>query len=430
MFVKLSFSADKGFGHIRQILNAIINNPGINSVAALNTAAASWNAAVVAGLDYSTSEIIRTVEPTNVKSHFARNDANFQVVVWTLEFQAYDAPTRKYYISFDSLASASNPNLARISVGNTIGSGSMDTGQADMSKDLSGGTGGSTYTSGTPVVLSGTAPAALLAQAAASAYAATNSANIRTFWMYLTNDCLIVAHTGAASSNLGFNATYTNPVNYTGPYIFSQYTRYDYHNTNANGVIPLIFSNFSRTVFNSGTLAGMGFGAGAPSTPTTVADWARLENVNATGNLDTAFRVFNFIDAHPQVGSSWPLTSFPPVAWGSGSRTSEITALTSKSTLDTGTLVSGQVPRLIHTTVGVRWPSSDLRTIGYAMLPLRWSNSYRGNLGGNASQRGGFYIFNGDYFPGDTFVHGGKTYIVLPTFRGYTDRVGIAVPKE
>jgi hypothetical protein len=64
------------------------------------------------------------------------------------------------------------------------------------------------------------------------------------------------------------------------------------------------------------------------------------------------------------------------------------------------------------------------------MLPLRWSNSYRGNLGGNASQRGGFYIFNGDYFPGDTFVHGGKTYIVLPTFRGYTDRVGIAVPKE
>jgi hypothetical protein len=431
MFVKLSFSANKSFNHIRQILNAIINDTGINSVAALNTAAASWNAAIVAGLDYSTSEIIRTAEPTTVKSHLADNNATYGWPVWTLEFQVYDTPAKKYYISFNpTVTGVSTNNSCRIQVGDTIASGSMDSNQASMSVDLDT----SANTSGTPVILSTTAPAqSFIGGAAGSAKhqydsgIPNNSTNIRTFWMYLTNDCLIVAHTGVASSNLGFNATYTDASAYTGPYIFSQYTRYDYHNTNANGVIPLMFTNHAR-ILNNSTAAGqgLGFGTGIGTT----ADWNRVENVNAASNTDTAFRVFNMIDAHPQVGSSWPLMSFPQVNWGSGSRTNETSALTTKSTLNTTSLANGQVPRVIHTTAGVRWPSSDLRTLGYAMLPLRWSNSYRGNLGGNASQRGGFYIFNGDYFPGDTFVHGGKTYIILPTFRGYTDRVGIAVPKE
>ena len=426
MFVKLNFSANKSFIHIRQILNAIINTTGIDSVAALTTAAASWNSAITAGIDYSTTEIIRTVEPTTVKSHFADNDLYHAQPVWTLEFQVYDAPSQKYYISFDSdTGTGSVADVSSIRVGNTILSGSMTANQASMSVDLNL-TGN---TSGTPVILSGVSPATLLISGTNS-YIATNSTNIRTFWMYLTNDCLIVAHTGAASSNLGFNATYTNPVTYTGPYIFSQYTRYDYHNTNANGVIPLMFSNISRAFFNSERLAGMGFGAGSPPNPTTIADWARPENVNVTSNLDTAFRVFNFIDAHPQVGSSWPLTSFPSVNWGSGSRTTELSALNAASVLDTATATTPQTGALIYTTVGTRYPSNDLRTVGYGMLPLRWSNSYRGNRGGNATTRGGFYIFNGDYFPGDTFTHGGKTYIIWPTFRGYTDRVGIAVPKE
>jgi len=183
-------------------------------------------------------------------------------------------------------------------------------------------------------------------------------------------------------------------------------------------VIPLMFSNISRTT------KGMGFGN------TGTADWDRAENVNITAQTDTAFRVFNFIDAHPQVGTSWPLTSFPSVNWGSGSRTTEIAALTTKSVLDVSTPTSTQIPRLIHTTAQTRYPSTDLRTVGYGMLPLRWRNSYRFNRGGNATDRGGFYIFNGEYFPGDTFTHGGKTYMIWPTYVGYTQRVGVAVPKE
>jgi hypothetical protein len=62
------------------------------------------------------------------------------------------------------------------------------------------------------------------------------------------------------------------------------------------------------------------------------------------------------------------------------------------------------------------------------MLPLRWSNSSKNNIGGVA--RGGIYIFNGEYSPGDTFTYNGKSYMVWPTWSGYSDRVGLAIPKE
>ena len=410
MFVKLNFTADKGFFHIRQILNAIINDTAIDSVAALATAAASWNSAITASIDYSTTEIIRTAEPTTVKSHLGDNTTGLSAV-WTLEFQVYDAPTRKYYISFDSAVS---PTSTRIRVGNTILSGSMTQNQASMSVDLNV----AANTSGTPVLLSTVAPAQSLLGGDYYTSGYANATNFRTFWMYLTNDCLITASTHSTSTSLGFSNEYNNMARYVGPVIFSQYTRYDHHNTNANGVIPLIFHNFSRN-----PVTGLGY-----NLPLT--DWARIENVNISTDTDTAFRVFNMIDAHVQVGSSWPLMSFPSVNWGSGSRTTEQFALTDSSVGSTSTATTAAYGRLIHTTAGTRYPSADLRSVGYGMLPLRWSNTYRGNRGGNATDRGGFYIFNGDYFPGDTFTYDGKTYIIWPTFRGYTDRVGIAVPKE
>lgn len=420
MFVKLNFSADTSFQTVRQIINGIINDQSITNIPSLVTAASSWASGIVATLDYSTSEIIRTVNPTTVKSHFADESTSStqgMLGVWTLEFQVYDAPSRKYYISFNNAVTASSSSdrdVSSITVGDTILSGSMDSNNASMAVDLNI----SANVSGTPVRLSSVAPAQLLTSTHYSVASPNNYTNIRTFWMYLTNDCLIVASTHGASSNLGFNATYGGSGTYSGPWIFSQYTRYDYHNTNTNGVIPLMFSNISRTT------KGMGFGG------TGTADWDRAENVNITAQTDTAFRVFNIIDAHPQVGTSWPLLSFPSVNWGSGSRLTDIAALTTQTVTDVSTATTGQAPRIIHTTSQVRYPSTDLRTLGYGLLPLRWGNYYRFNRGGNATDRGGFYIYNGEYFPGDQFTHGGKTYMIWPTWIGYTGRVGLAVPKE
>lgn len=420
MFVKLNFSADTSFQTVRQIINGIINDQSITNIPSLVTAASSWASGIVATLDYSTSEIIRTVNPTTVKSHFADESTSStqgMLGVWTLEFQVYDAPSRKYYISFNNAVTASSSSdrdVSSITVGDTILSGSMDSNNASMAVDLNI----SANVSGTPVRLSSVAPAQLLTSTHYSVASPNNYTNIRTFWMYLTNDCLIVASTHGASSNLGFNATYGGSGTYSGPWIFSQYTRYDYHNTNTNGVIPLMFSNISRTT------KGMGFGG------TGTADWDRAENVNITAQTDTAFRVFNIIDAHPQVGTSWPLLSFPSVNWGSGSRLTDIAALTAQTVTDVSTATTGQAPRIIHTTSQVRYPSTDLRTLGYGLLPLRWGNYYRFNRGGNATDRGGFYIYNGEYFPGDQFTHGGKTYMIWPTWIGYTGRVGLAVPKE
>lgn len=421
MFVKLNFTVNKDFRHCMQLANAIINNTNINSVAALASAAAGYNATVMAGFDFTNSEIIRTVEPTTVKSHYSKTGATTTNISWAMQFPVYDASDRSYYILFDSSATQSS-----IRVGDTIASGSMTGDQYDMSLDS--GTATAANDSGIPVKLSAVAPAQRLdpgPSAVINTSAPNNFGNIRCFWMYLNNDCLIVAWTTEASSNLGFNATYNSALAYNGPWIFSQYNRYDYHNTDANGVIPVMFTNISRPV------KGNGFG-GLSTAP----DWARAENVNfgfgaaASGQTDTAFRVFNFIDAHPQVGTSWPLVPFPLVNWGSGSRDTQAAPLTTKSALDLVTATTVQVPRLIHTTAQTRYPSTDLRTVGYGMLPLRWRNSYRFNQGGNATDRGGFYIFNGEYFPGDTFVHSGKTYMIWPTYLGYTDRVGVAVPKE
>ena len=63
------------------------------------------------------------------------------------------------------------------------------------------------------------------------------------------------------------------------------------------------------------------------------------------------------------------------------------------------------------------------------MLPLVWSCNYYGNSGGNVTSQGLFYIFNGDYSPGDEFTYNGITYAIWPSYQGYTNRLGLAIPK-
>jgi len=120
----------------------------------------------------------------------------------------------------------------------------------------------------------------------------------------------------------------------------------------------------------------------------------------------------------------------PYVTWGIGTRYNEFTALTTVSAGSISTITTAAQGAAIFKTVHTRYPSSDLKTQTFGMLPISWRHSYYNNSGGDASTQGGWYLFNGDYYPGDEFSFNGKTYKILPTFSGYTDRVGIAIPKE
>ncbi len=233
--------------------------------------------------------------------------------------------------------------------------------------------------------------------------------------MYLSDNALVWCATHGTTYNVGFGNTYSLSTAYTGPFIYSQYNRFDYTNTSATNITPLLFTNWSRGI-------GIGFGG--------IADWGTVENTqyNTTSNA-IAFRVFNLYNSYPSTTASFPMILQPYVSWGVGSRYSQDSALTATSA-GGATITTPAYAPVIFTTASTRYPSADLKSQTFGMLPVSWRNSYYYNAGGDASTQGGWYVFNGDYYPGDEFSFGGKTYKILPTWSGYTARVGIAVPKE
>jgi hypothetical protein len=138
----------------------------------------------------------------------------------------------------------------------------------------------------------------------------------------------------------------------------------------------------------------------------------------------------NLVNAYPQVGSSWPLVSTPTVNWGVATRFNDYYPLNQGVPGAATSTTAQTIGIALSNTVSTRFPSADLKTLTYGMLPLTWRHLYYYNVGGDSSAQGGHYIFNGDYFPGDEFTYSTKTYKILPTWVGYSQRIGIAVPKE
>ena len=239
----------------------------------------------------------------------------------------------------------------------------------------------------------------------------------RSFTMYISDTCMIWCATLGTSYNIGFGNTYNNSAAYVGPFIYSQYNRFDYTNTNNNNIVPLMFTNSNRG-------GGIGFGG-------TASDWTSIENsqYNTTSNA-IAFRVFNLVNSYPTTGASFPVINQPYVNWGVGSRYTDYAGLTGSGTGSTTTVTTPAYGPVIFTTVSTRYPSADLKSQSFGMLPVSWRNLYYYNAGGDASAKGGWYVFNGDYFPGDEYTFNGKTYKLIPTYVGYSARVGIAIPKE
>jgi hypothetical protein len=410
MYIKLNFTADKPLNYCFRLVDAIINNTDITSIATLNSTATSgtWHSSLLANLDSNNSEIVRTGTGITgltslTKSHFAKPNIGDDLHVWTMEFSVYDNPSTKYYVQQAGLVAGNYTSSTTI--GTAITSGAMSTGAFPVTAAMS------TF-GGTSVVIGGTT------QTGATASATTTSGfqNVRTFWMYITDTCMIWGTTNGTTYNVGFGPTYSSSAASSGPWIFSQYTRFDYHNTNANGVIPLMIGNLGRGI-------GGGFGW-------TTNDWAANENVLATSQNTQAFKVLNLINAYPNTGASFPVVTFPAVNWGIGSRFTDTAALNATAAGGGTSLIATTYGAVINNTVSTRYPSADLKTLTYAMLPVAWRHLNYYNAGGDASAQGGFFVFNGDYFPGDEFTDSGKTYKIIPTWTGYSQRVGIAIPKE
>jgi hypothetical protein len=480
MFIKLHYTSNKQINTVFRTVVDIINTPSVTSIASLRTreTAASYHANILTGLDDSNSEIIRTVSPTGVQAHSYKPTTSAQHKI-TFRFPVHDAgatftgridngtvgnpgttltvtnvasgsisigqeiisggaegtritghlsgtkgSTGTYTVSISQTASSGSMTAQRpyyiqlysisgtgiaqnFNIGDSITGGTMASSQLLMSRPqdeaVAGGTDltlGNGYTP-TPIDI------------ATSATAPANA--IRTFWMYITDQGMIWGTTNSTSYNNGWGSTYNNHLLQSGPWIYGQYTRFDYYNTDANGVIPVMF-----TVPRS---SGQGFGR--------TTDYDSVNNPNITTHATIPFKIYNMIEADPQVGTSWPLTYFPNVGYTINGISSGNRILNTRATIDPSTAaVTSQWGKAVTTTVAERYPSSNLAATGFSLIPLGWEYLYKGNHGGNMSDQTGVYIFNGDYQPGDIFGLNGKVYMVWPLYSGFAARIGLAVPKE
>lgn len=421
MYIKLNFTSDKPLNYIFRVVNEIINTSGITSIATLQSTATTntWWSSLLSGLDANTSEIIRTGTgvtglTSNTVSRYAKNGSDTAATdehAWTVEFSRYDDTSRKYYVQHLNTQGASYlQSTVRLADGLSSGTLSSLTNMAIAQSQLSNTTNGTVPTFNSSLYTTPNSSAA---------GSGTGFATVRTFFMYISDTAMVWCASTQTNTtyNVGFGNTYSDSSKFIGPFIYSQYNRFDYTNTNNNGITPLMFTNMNRG-------NGVGFGG-------VTSDWTAVENTqyNTTSNI-IAFRVFNLINAYPSTTASFPVIAQPYVNWGVGSRYTDyagLTAVGSGSATVTGTAAYGPA---IFTTVSTRYPSADLKSQTYGMLPVSWRNLYYYNAGGDASAKGGWYCFNGDYYPGDEFTYGGKTYKILPTWSGYSQRVGIAIPKE
>jgi hypothetical protein len=408
MFIKLNFTSNKNAAQALGLLHHIITNPTITNVETFNSTLSSLHSGIYTGFDAGNSEIIRTVNPDRVVSQLQKT-ATANNVIQTLQFDFFNSLNKKYYLQISS----PDGTVINIRISDTIG-GSQDLSTRtsfDLGTSVSGtSSGGDTVTFTNSVNSADTLAETLL-------NAGSSTAAIRCIWAYITNDCFIFTFTQQNSTPAGWGTSYGS-TNSTGPYIFSQYQPFDQYMKPENGIAPLMFTSLLR---------GGGFG--------TIADWDFANNTlftkPTTANPSSpAFQILNGIDAYPAATSTWPKLRAPYVSWGSGSRTNEQFALSAEALGSTTTIGTARYGRVFNTAVYYRYPSADRKTTGFSMMPLRWELSYYSLRGGNATARGGMYIFNGEYVAGDLFNYNGKTYMIWPTAAGYTARIGLAIPKE
>lgn len=478
MYLKLQFTADTNIQQVMRMVAAIINTPSITSVSSLVSTytSNSWHSTVTLNFDQTNSEIIRTNSPTTSVAHIAKPQTTTYPsdFIMTLEQTVYDSAT-----SFTGSISGTTLTVTAVASGtiaigmllSTTGgvtAGTYITGfvsgtnggvgiytvgvsQTIASTSLSAtrkyyiqwntpsvGSAAMTWAAGTNItggditssqiavtstnVVSNVGTVLTLTNSTGGTSILTNSNgknNIRTFWFYMTDKCVLWATTNGTTYNNGWGTTYSVSTGQCGPFIASQYTRYDTTNNVFTNIIPVAISQ------SRGAGQGLGFGLNN--------DYTSVQNVMQVEAL-TPFQVVNLINQLPAQSSSFPVITAPQVTWGVNGRYNEYYALNgtidyANQSTDANNSKGATTGLVINTTANARYPTPDLTGTGFAMLPISWRHTVYGNFGGNISDQSGFYIYNGEYSPGDEFIYNNQVYAIWPMWTGYTDRVGIAVPK-
>lgn len=409
MYIKLNFTSAKPAYQVFRTVNQIINTSGIDSIAALQSAATSgsWDATLTSNLNAANSEIIRTNDLSYTKSHYYGTNST-KIYTFTIEHSVFDNTDRKFYTQF------TNPTGATLQVlhqmGTTISGGTITS--TMMAPTLADS---SAVATGTALTLGGTTTGAAVTLNAAG----TGGDDVFTFWMYITDTCMIWAINNNAAAPVGWPGTYNVATSLAGPYIMSQYTRDDYWNTDAGAsttFYPVALFNYRGT--------GVGFGVSVDIGTTFNTPMYVTADVSAC-----AFRVLNMIDTSPSQATTAPtvLTNQRVSMTIDGISSSHRPLALDSAVTTAGTISYRQ---LINTAnPGYKIPDAALTTAVFGHHDLGWEMSAYCAFGGSMSQKSGFYVFNGDYTPGDEYVVNGTTYSIWPIYAGFATRLGLAIPK-
>jgi hypothetical protein len=418
MYIKLQYSSDKRFVSCMRLLTAIVQDATITSTEILQTKVSTWHTDVKGGIDFTNSEIIRTVDPTNVQMRFNKSTTgNYQNNHnWMVEFDVYDNPGEKWYIQSRTEITTAVQD-ATWSVGTVLAAGPFNTtSQSITTPDL--------FSAGGADVALRLDPTNNVENRHSTTKNLPDTADIRCMWVHLTNEGLALSFTHRDSTNNGMPTDYTTAVSsatISGPYIFGHYERWDYWNKASNGIVPVMYHNIHR-----GSHIGYGYDLARANY-----DWTPTLNTEYNVTNDAGpYRIFGTIDAKASTSPSWPLQRHTMVNQSVGMR-SDYNAPLIYSVLGAGATVAAiSTGAVVHTTASTRFISEDLKSTTFAMLPITWQHAYYNNTGGSMTARTGVYLFNGEYFPGDEYTFNSKNYVIWPTYSGYAQRVGIAIPKE
>lgn len=411
MLIKLKYTQLQDLPTAFRLLSYIISNSGITSISSLVSslnAASAWGT-FTGSLDTTNSYIVRTNAASGCVAHIARPGINGGTFAYNflLRQEVHDAAGTYLYYIFNNSSATANSDVWYVS--------SSFTGGAITSSEWPITSSNTNTTSvGTPLTQSGTYT---------TSGAASNTAGFYTAWFYVTNYSFIWAFNADSDSGLGIStSTYGSAsAGWTGIKFMSQYKRFDYWNTNTNNIYPVVFNSATRTT-----------GAG---TFQYTNDYTAIQNPVAANTNEPMLMVLNMVtNVEPSSSAlSWTTTSSVKVAWGLGTRFSDVLGMTSSatsiSTQATGPN-TGQMLWVDSGNINTRMPIPNLQNRGYPLLPLTWRNMRYNAMGGNISEIGDFYLFNGDYFPGDEFTYNGRTFVLFPTGQSWTTRLAIAIPKE